>query len=305
MAKMYKDPRTGVWCARNDQYVENPEHLPGATMIPSHREGNEAGRSLGYDPNAPKSIVIDPDMPDGGQVVDMSKVTPDSLKAAAMRGGTPGEILKRAAGEPAVTPPARSNTPGYVVPQSMPGGGQTGVDPNAQVQIQPDQQEEVNLLVNVAAEKAAGPQSGPLSAKPQELIRSGTPDSHQAPVQQSPTQPETVVPPPPPPEVSLNPPGLSVVFELGIAGSIAASFHAVIESEHCIALIYDTKFQGGFIYNPGIMEKPIYLVLSNGKRLPVMSMGLSFRTAEGALVTVLPVLNEESAGFESMIGEEE
>ena len=62
-----------------------PHGIAGTVVGKADKDGNPTS----FDPHAPPVVHVDPDEPDGGVIIDMSKVTREDMeRAAASSGGT-------------------------------------------------------------------------------------------------------------------------------------------------------------------------------------------------------------------------
>lgn len=90
----------------------------------------------------------------------------------------------------------------------------------------------------------------------------------------------------------------SVYFDIPGAGTMAAKYHAVIESPDCLILVYDSRYEEGTQYvPPALGETPIAVQLFQGKnkenkKFSCTSPGLAFSL--GVLDIVLLLLQPDS-----------
>lgn len=145
---------------RQSERVRSGHPLARGVVVP--RSGIH-GESLGFDCNKAAVVHVDPDAPDGGIVVDLSRVTPEQVERAARGANYPHEVYYHLGHHPTVKngnaitlpssqpEPARNNPlmPGqYVVPRSSADGTQVGPQSGDQslalrhhVQVVPETQE--------------------------------------------------------------------------------------------------------------------------------------------------------------------
>lgn len=79
-----------------------------------------------------------------------------------------------------------------------------------------------------------------------------------------------------------------VYFDMGVLGNMMSRYHAVIEGQDCIVLVYDTRYEDGQQWIPPDRgEEPFHLQIENAKKkFLCSSLGLHFNI--GVLdVTVL------------------
>jgi hypothetical protein len=71
----------------------------------------------------------------------------------------------------------------------------------------------------------------------------------------------------------------SVFFEIPGAGKHSARYHDVVESEHCVVLVYDTRYEDGTQYLPPDLDEERIKLHCPGlkKTFTVSSMGFTFR----------------------------
>jgi hypothetical protein len=208
-----------------------------------------------FNPNEAGPVVVDPDEPGGGWSLDYRQLTNDSIRLALQDAANAEEVFtnlrKIMQQQPPPAPPVAATSPAE---SPAPVG-----TPNRE------------------------PQSPQLEAVLAQLVQRLTPAAPSPPAR---------VDEPAASWASLKMPFLTgkpqkaqrqVYFELPHFGKQLARYHEVIESEHCVVLVYDTRYEDGTEYLPPDWgEQAIVLHVPHLHRtFTVASMGLHY--ACGAL----------------------
>lgn len=90
-------------------------------------------------------------------------------------------------------------------------------------------------------------------------------------------------------------PTVEVQFILGLLGTLATRYHAVIVEGSCMVLVYDTRFDYGVQFEPPVLnDTPITIKLNSKTSYTCNSLGLQFKL--GCLQCVVLLTSESEAG---------
>lgn len=94
-------------------------------------------------------------------------------------------------------------------------------------------------------------------------------------------------------------PGLQAIFEIPRVGHQAARYHDIIDSQHVVVLVYDTRYEEGSMYLPIEMDSSIrFQAPSLNIDLTVRSMGLNFNFGSFDMIVLVKVPNQAvDSGF--------
>ncbi len=305
-ATQYHDPTT--------QTMEGSYGRSVASLLPTGARGlrgvivprsTPGGGSLGFDPHRPTLINIDPDIKGQSCVVDLSKLTRESMQAAykealdnPLVNNDLGLAASYAFSKVAVgnEPVGMGQSPGpvfqdraapfggigtYVVPKASLGGGQItdnqGFQPldgrNMPNPMSPSVAPRKKLMPNKETFKSVEPELLPLDEAPAVMKSSSFQDQTPAPIKAD----KRVRP-----VVSVQPtklsarPSTKVTFETEGWGTFEAVYHGIIKNGTLLVLVYETDFKEGLKYFPPSCDKliaariegtnRIYYVHSTGSR---------------------------------------
>ena len=83
-------------------------------------------------------------------------------------------------------------------------------------------------------------------------------------------------------------PNYEIYFEMPKMGTMAARYHAVVEGNDCLALIYDTRFEDGFQYlPPSLGEEQISVSVPKLSKTPYTCSSLGLHWTLGCMDVVI------------------
>lgn len=225
----------------NTEYYKSPD-IRG-TVIPNSA-AHEDGRSLGFDPNKPAKVIIDPD--EDGFEVDFTNLaeSKDKFNAASKKiinRKFTSEFYKKF--QPSTEPIAASEPIKESAMEELllkeKKKAETYLDQPRVIPNSPkDTESKLRLFDEMYASFLA-------TQNKQELPVPGI--SINIPFLESPTPQK---------------PKYDVYFDLGEMGALVAKYHAVVLGSDCLCLIYDTRFEDGFQYLPPVINRDVKIKLN-------------------------------------------
>lgn len=94
-----------------------------------------------------------------------------------------------------------------------------------------------------------------------------------------------------------------VYFDMGVLGNMMSRYHAVIEGQDCIVLVYDTRYEDGQQWIPPDRgDEPFHIQLENDKqKFLCSSLGLHFNI--GVLDVTVLVRHSDAEGTSELEGD--
>lgn len=321
--------------AHPDVYTDPSSHsrewngTPVASLLPSRGprgivipRATRFGRSRGWDPHKPIMVNIDPDVPGGASVVDMSKLTPEAVDAAvAETSNLPNYKLaasvafrKLAVGTEPIGMPVADSIQHTAPQQPAHPLGLAG----AYVAPRMERGVQKNVQVNNARPAAAFGQAKLATVNQQPVIQKDGVDPlaekeaealeaklfEQAVLQR---RPEPVAQPPrnlanmfnqaavnKPPAINNHPaiPSENVTYEVEGFGHLTSPYHRVIRDGIVLVLVYDNNFTAGQKFFPANSDKSLIVDVHNHPSVyKVMVPGIKF-TLDNYDICVLLIADE-------------
>ncbi len=89
-------------------------------------------------------------------------------------------------------------------------------------------------------------------------------------------------------------PNYEIYFEMSKMGTMAARYHAVVEGNDCLALIYDTRFEDGFQYlPPSLGEEQISVSVPKLSKTPYTCSSLGLHWTLGCMDVVILIKHSD------------
>ena len=89
-------------------------------------------------------------------------------------------------------------------------------------------------------------------------------------------------------------PNYEIYFEMPKMGTMAARYHAVVEGNDCLALIYDTRFEDGFQYlPPSLGEEQISVSVPKLRKKPYTCSSLGLHWTLGCMDVVILIKHSD------------
>lgn len=302
--------------------------IPG-TMIP--RSGLD-GESLGFDPNKPQKVIVDPNEVDGGFELDIAALSKhkSTFNAAASKATVAGDVtsfyreLSQRLNQPEPAPvkekivaesikPTEKLMPLQPIP--MLDSGSSEVDQMLAEQMK----KAAELKAQYFSAPVAPPQvtwEPPVYADPRNnpmqqqmvqqtnLINALIERVNQLSLPTIEKRPEPVVEETPKANefLSLQIPFLlgekavrpeyETYFEMSKMGTMAARYHAVVAGQSCLALVYDTRFVDGFQYLPPNLGEERIVVSIPKLKQTYTCSSLGLHWSLGCLDVVILILHK-------------
>jgi hypothetical protein len=318
------------------RYHANQSGMTG-TMIP--RSGTD-GQSLGFDPNQPQTVIVDPGVEGGGFVLDLKAVSSSNpqFNAEARRSNVINDVhsfYKGLSQQVAVVDekithnekellvdeplkPLNFSTPSNDFEEEAIETPQSRVDNNPTIKIAeeiqtllqaelPRVQDTKTKIQNRRMEVEASIAAMSSKSTPQQLSDQtnllnalvGRVNRLSAASTENKEMPDSIqtafskLQIPFFSGVKPERPQYEVYFEMAKLGTISARYHAVVASDACVALIYDTRFEDGFQYlPPNLGEEQIMVSVPKTKETYACS-SLGLHWSLGCLDVVILIRYKE------------
>lgn len=268
------------------------------TTIP---RATQDGGSMGFDPNKPGVVIVDPDMEDGNLEVDFSKLAGlEGYNSKMQQAGAPssGEAAftaisdmakelvatKEEAPSPTPTPSKESsdmNKPKLKVPKSVASAPATETTSPEASQLSEMLAEQGQVLSSLMAQVEALQTPAPVPEEPETQVETevleteilGMPFLGMA----APIKPQK-----------------EIYFEMPQAGTMGARYHDVVEGSNCIALVYDTRYEDGYQWIPPTLgDTKINMTLPRENKTYVCSsLGVHFHIGVLDIVVLFKHVSE-------------
>jgi hypothetical protein len=259
------------------------------TTIP---RATKDGGSMGFDPNKPGVVIVDPDMEDGNLEVDFSKLAGvegySSKMQQAAGASSSGEAAFTAISAmakeleatkeevPSPTPPSPSkessdmNKPKLRVPKSAQAAPATEVAPSAP-------STEASQLSEMLVEQGQVLSSLMTQVEALQTPVQDTTSSEQAEEETEALETEILGMHFLGMDAPIKP-QKEIYFEMPQAGTMGARYHDVVEGSNCIALVYDTRYEDGYQWiPPALGDTKIHMTLPRENKTYVCSsLGVHF-----------------------------
>lgn len=227
--------------SNNTEYYKSPD-IRG-TVIPNSTEHTD-GRSLGFDPNKPAKVIVDPD--DEAFEVDFSALaeSKDKFNAASKKITNrkfTSEFYKKfqPSPEPIDTPePVKESPIEELLKEEKEKAAVYLEKPRVIPTTSNEAESKAKLFDELYASFVASQNKDYVAPK-------AVPIS--IPFLESP-KPQK--------------PLYDVYFDLGEMGALVAKYHAVVVGSDCLCLIYDTRFEDGFQYLPPVIHRDVKISLN-------------------------------------------
>lgn len=95
-------------------------------------------------------------------------------------------------------------------------------------------------------------------------------------------------------------PRCRVLFDLGIAGHMSAYYHAVVQRGYCLALVFDSRYEGTQ-YLPPSLDQPIRVTVNSGEAYVAHCRDLSFTL--GCMDIIVLIVEEPEADLVKELAE--
>ncbi len=291
------------------RYHVNRSGMPG-TMIP--RAGAD-GQSLGFDPNRPQAVIVDPGVEGGGFVLDLKALVASNpnFNAEAKRGGVVDDVhsFYKELSQQAVTEKnidftekeqfmAESVEP---VNSKMEEAIKTLLDEelpkaeNTKKQIKKHRLAAEATIAAISAEDAQkwAQQDQLLNALVSRVNRLSAASPEQKEIPNSTQNAFAKLQIPFISGIKPERPQYEVYFEMAKLGTMSARYHAVVAGDACVALIYDTRFEDGFQYlPPNLRDEQIIISVPKTKETYTCS-SLGLHWSLGCLDVVILIRYKE------------
>ena len=277
----YLDPAT--------QYFEGSGNRSLASMLPGRNavvipRANFLGGPTGFDPHKPRLVNIDPHIEGGSCVVDLSKITKETMKKtyeSIIKDPTvqqdPNSIATKIFNKLAIShkpvgmeakqsnirrlPPTPSFGT-YVTPRSLSSGGQI-----TEQSQQPQIGNSATLMSPSVAPynyvEAVPTQNDNTDDNMEEINEQIDSSNTPAFQDQTPKQQPSKAYPKIVQSNNCKTPNISVTFEMEGWGKFEAAYHGVIKNECVLVLIWDSNFKGGIKFFPPVTDKLMAIKIGN------------------------------------------